>query len=117
MQENDMQSINKLVDIVAEIKGLEITPSKFIKVSLIPPVVLILQLIEMTLSSIGNIAGVFTNLGVSMDPFFFLQQYVPHIDWAEFKKAVDRKKMEDATRDAITGGAAAAGPPAKGGTF
>jgi hypothetical protein len=62
MQENDNDALSRMVDIIAEIKELGYKPSKYVKVSLIPPVVLIVQLIEMTLSSIGNIAGVFTNL-------------------------------------------------------
>ncbi len=56
-------------------------------VTVIPPVTLILQLIEMTLSSIGNVNSIFQNMGMTVDPYFFLEQYVPHIDWSKFKQA------------------------------
>ena len=58
-----------------------------VMVTVIPPVTLILQLIEMTLSSIGNVNGIFRNMEMTVDPYFFLEQYVPHIDWAKFKQS------------------------------
>jgi len=105
MQENDNESLTRLVDIIAEIKGWKHKPSKYVKVSLIPPVVLIVQLIEMTLSSIGNIAGVFTNLQIPIDPYFFLEKYVPHIDWAKFKEAAEEDSSEAKTKTDLGGGA------------
>jgi hypothetical protein len=105
MQENDNEALTKLIDIIAEIKGLQYKPSKFVKVSLIPPVVLIVQLIEMTLSSIGNIAGVFTNLQLPIDPYFFLEKYVPHIDWEKFKESAQKDGIESKTRTDLGAGA------------
>lgn len=109
MQENDNDALNRLVDIVAEIKELGYKPSKYVKVSLIPPVVLIVQLIEMTLSSIGNIAGVFTNLQLPIDPYFFLEKYVPHIDWEKFKESAQRDGIESKTRTDLGAGGNQAG--------
>ncbi len=103
MQENDNQCLTKILDIIAEIKEMDYKPSKFVTVTLIPPVVLIVQLIEMTLSSIGNIASVFTNLQVDVDPYFFLEKYVPHIDWGKFKEAADRSKSETKTKTDLGG--------------
>jgi len=109
MQENDNEALTKLIDIIAEIKEVNFKPSKYVKVSLIPPVVLIVQLIEMTLSSIGNIAGVFTNLQLPIDPYFFLEKYVPHIDWVKFKEAAAEDSVETKTRTDLGGGDSGAG--------
>ncbi len=103
-QEGDVESINQLMDIIAEVKGLKYKPSQYITVSLIPPVVLILQLIEMTLSSVGNISGVFQNMGMKVDPYYFLEQYVPHIDWEKFKEKAAGKELDDSTRSSMGGG-------------
>ena len=95
MQEIDTTAINKVMDSIANIQGKSYKPSKYISTTLIPPVILILQLIEMTLSSVGNISGVFQNMGMTIDPYFFLSQYVPHIDWDKFKEASDAKTVID----------------------
>lgn len=104
MQEQDNESLTKIVDIVAQIKGKEFKPSDYTTLSLIPPVVLIVQLIEMTLSSIGNIAGVFTNLQLPIDPYFFLEKYVPHINWDEFKKSAEKDTVKTKTTTDLGGG-------------
>jgi len=104
MQEQDNESLTKIVDIIAEIKGKEFRPSEYTTLSLIPPVVLIVQLIEMTLSSIGNIAGVFTNLQLPIDPYFFLEKYVPHIDWDKFKAAAAKDTAKSKTETDLGGG-------------
>lgn len=114
MQEIDTTALNKLIDIIAEVKKVNFKPSEYITTTLIPPVVLILQLIEMTLSSVGNIASVFLNMGVTIDPYYFLSQYVPHIDWEEFRKASDRKVIADKTKQSISGGEGGGSP---GGVF
>ena len=85
IQENENSAINKLVDIIAEVEGIEYVPSKFYTLQLIPPVVLILQLVEMTMSSIGNIFGIFQSSNINFDPYYFLERYVPYIDWSDFK--------------------------------
>ena len=90
MQEIITAGLTKFVDIVAEILHLRYKPSEYVQIKLIPPIVLILQLIEMTLSSIGNINGIFQTLQTPVDPYFFLKQYVPYIDWDAFKEAADQ---------------------------
>lgn len=114
MQEIDTNAINKLIDIIAAVKNTNFKPSDYVTTTLIPPVVLILQLIEMTLSSIGNIASVFLNMGITVDPYYFLSQYVPHIDWDEFKKASQQKIIDDKTKQTISGGEGGGSP---GGVF
>jgi len=102
-QERDSAALSQLLDIIAEMRGYNIKPSKYVSIDFIPPVILTLQLIEMTLSSIGNISSVFQQMGVKVDPYFFLKQYVPHIDWDGFERSVDRKEIEDKTRTDLGG--------------
>lgn len=86
MQEGISNSLCKLLDIIARMKNYEYNPSDVVQITLVPPIVLILQLVEMTLSSIGNISGVFQTLQIPTDPYYLLEQYVPHIDWEKFKE-------------------------------
>jgi len=96
-QENDIQSMNDLIYKVSKVAGLGFDPTKHVSISLTPPVVLILQLIESTLNSVGNIAGIFGNLQIGVDPYYLLEQYVPQIDWKTFKyKAEEYQKKQDA---------------------
>lgn len=104
IQELDTKALNEIIDMVAEIRQFGYKPSDYTTVGLIPPVVLILQLVEMTLSSVGNIAGTFQNMGIAIDPYFFLQQYVPHIDWDKFKQASSNKERDDKTKQDLAGG-------------
>lgn len=97
IQDNVNMSINQLVNIIAEVEGEEFVPSDYYIFQLIPPVVLILQLIEMTMSSIGNIFGIFQSANINFDPYYFLDKYVPYIDWTDFKT-----KSEDYLRKVNT---------------
>lgn len=89
IQENINMGLIKLFDIIAEVNGKEFQPSKYYKLTLIPPVVLILQLIEMTMGSVGNILGVLQSAGIPYDPYYFLEKYIPYISWSEFKEKSD----------------------------
>jgi len=94
-QQNDVDCLNDLIKKIASVAGFEYDPTKYINVSLTPPVVLIIQLIESTLNSIGNIAGIFRNLEIPVDPYHLLEQYVPQIDWKTFKqKAEEYEKKQ-----------------------
>lgn len=79
-----------MVDRIAVIQEKKFVPSQYVSTGLIPPVVLILQLVESTLSSVGNIGGVFQQLNMEFDPFTFLKNYVPYIDWANFEQEADK---------------------------
>lgn len=116
MQENDIRSLNQLIDIIADVKNEGYRPSDFTTVGLIPPVVLILQLIEMTLSSVGNISGVFQQMGIQIDPYFFLKQYVPHIDWDKFEDQSLQKQLDDKTKQEM-GDSDQGGPGGGGGLY
>lgn len=89
-QETISEGLNKMIDRIAEIQEKDFVPSQYINTGLIPPVVLILQLVESTLSSVGNISGVFQQLNMEFDPFTFLKNYVPYIDWTQFEKEADK---------------------------
>jgi hypothetical protein len=39
----------------------------------------------MTMSSIGNIMGIFQTANIQFDPYYFLEKYVPYINWEDFK--------------------------------
>jgi len=101
MQEIITAGLTKFVDIVAEILNVKYKPSEYVQIKLIPPIVLILQLIEMTLSSIGNINGIFQTLQTPVDPYFFLKQYVPYIDWDAFRTAADQYVTDQKTKAEI----------------
>jgi len=98
-QQNDVECINKLVKKVANEAGVNFDITKYITLSLTPPVVLIIQLIESTLNSIGNIAGIFANLHIPVDPYYLLEQYVPQIDWQNFKEKAEQYEKNKIVKD------------------
>jgi len=94
MQENDIKGINRLISIICKSLNIE-DPTKYTQVSLLPPIVLIVQLIESTLGSVGNIVSVFQNMNIKIDPFYFLEQYVQQIDWVKFKEAAQKYNIDE----------------------
>ena len=96
VQENVTTELNRMLDFMAEELELDIVPSEMLTVSMIPPVVLILQLIEMTAGSASNIIGVFQNLQLPIDPLSFLKKYIPFINWVEFEAKAAKYSLEKA---------------------
>jgi len=97
IQEGISENLTKLIDVVAQKTNFQYKPSDYIQIKLIPPIILMLQVIEMSLASIGNIAGTFQTMNIPIDPFFLLEKYIPYIDWTAFKeKASDYGKMVSA---------------------
>ncbi|MFA7202782.1 MAG: hypothetical protein WC188_03625 [Candidatus Caldatribacteriota bacterium] len=106
IQEGISASLTKLVDIIGRQLGLEFTISDYVTIQLIPPIILMLQVIETSLSSIGNITGTFQTLQISADPFFLLEKYIPYIDWEAFKASAKKYKTlvkTEAELDAANG--------------
>ena len=103
LQEMINRSLNELMDAVAEILNVGYVPSKYIKLGLIPPNVLVVQLIEMTMGSIGSIAGVLQQIGLKIDPYYLIKKYVPHFDIDELKKASGHKELDDTTKQQMGG--------------
>ena len=96
LQEGISKGLTKLVDLVASHKKLGFVPSHYVSVQLIPPIVLMVQLIEMTLSSIGNMTSALQSMNIPFDPYFLLEKYIPYIDWESFKeKAVQFRTVTD----------------------
>jgi hypothetical protein len=92
-------AMDELVDKLADLLEYKISPSDYINLSFTPPVILMLQLFETTLSSVGNIVQVFASIpGLKVDPYYLLKRYIPDINWDEFEKAgaqfVTKMKME-----------------------
>ncbi len=85
IQEGITKTLTQLVDFIGQKVDFQIKPSDYIETTLIPPVVLMLQLIELTMGSASNITSTFQNLQIPFDPFYFLEKYVPFINWDEFK--------------------------------
>jgi hypothetical protein len=96
MQESYNSAIRKLLDITAKIVGYNERDriSEVISVTLIPPVAFIAQAIELTLGTVGNIANALQNFQVNVDPYFFLEKYVPYIDWEEYRQKADQYKRK-----------------------
>ena len=84
LQSEINNNITKLVSRIAEILEYEKDHNlfKYIKISLIPPTVLTLQLIESTLTSISDIQKLFAEMpDINSDPRYLLQRFVSFIDW------------------------------------
>lgn len=101
IQESINNSTAELVDKITTMIGSNELPSSFATINLTPPVVLILQLIEMTMGSVSNILSTFQNLNIPMDPYFILQQYVPYINWDKFKEAGKKYNLKSKTSSSM----------------
>ncbi len=79
--------IDEVCDKLLNIINPKYKMTNYIKSSLTPPVVLMLQLFESTLSSIGTIFQTFDSIpGFKYDPYMILEKYIPYFDWDVFKK-------------------------------
>lgn len=94
IQEGVSKGLTKFVDLVAFHKNLGFVPSHYVSVQLIPPIVLMVQLIEMTLSSIGNMTSALQSMNIPFDPYFLLEKYIPYIDWESFKERAVQFKTD-----------------------
>jgi len=64
-------------------------PNDFVRISLRPPVVLLLQMIETVMASITNIQQNLQSTDIKFNPFYLLKRFLPTIDWDEFSKDAD----------------------------
>ncbi len=94
VQESITKELNRMIDSIAEVLEYPVQPSAFISVGMVPPVVLMLQLIEMTSGSANNILGVFQGLQLPVDPIGFLKKYVPYLDWEELEEQAKTYTVE-----------------------
>jgi hypothetical protein len=93
-QDNIDEGMNKAVSIVFNIilenNGYEETNvvlSNYFKIALNPPVILMLQAAEASISSVANIVGMLNGIQFTIDPQKILEQYIPQIDWKDLKKS------------------------------
>ena len=89
-------SINSLMDRVSLDVGFDEPMSEYVKISLVPPVSLILQLVESTITSVSNIQRVFMEMPVlkDSDPTYLLRRYVPYIVMRRLIAILIRKSRE-----------------------
>lgn len=83
-----------MLDAIADMVEYDVKPSHFLTIGLVPPVVLMLQLIEMTAGSANNIIGVFQSLQLPVDPIGFLKKYVPYLEWEELEEKAKTYQVE-----------------------
>lgn len=105
-QENDCNALNKLVDIISEMVGVNYRPTDFSRVMFIPPSVLKLQVIEQAITSISNIQqsfGTMLNSEEKVDITRLLKEYVPDLDWDSLFKTVEQREIVKITTDEIKG--------------
>ena len=86
--------MNRMLDAIADMVDYKVQPSLYVSVGLIPPTVLMLQLIEMTAGSANNVLGVFQSLQLPVDPIGFLKKYVPYLDWEELEEQAKTYTVE-----------------------
>jgi hypothetical protein len=93
-----------LVDKIAKVTGEVEIPSQYIAINLMPPTVLLLQLIESTMSSIMNIQNYFQSGNISTDPYYLLKRYVPYIDWDKFEESSEKYTQKKKGKKPVGGG-------------
>lgn len=102
MQSEINQGLTKIISRIAEILEYrkEESLSKYVKISLIPPIILTLQLLETTLSSISDIQKLFAEMpDMQSDPKYLLKRFVNFIDWDEFfRESAAFKQKNDLTK-------------------
>jgi len=105
-----MQSVintgmNELCNKISDIYELKKPFTNYATLTLKPPIILLLQLLEATVSSIGNVQQMFMGINIPMDPYYFLKQYLPSIDWVDFQQKAEEFELVQKAK----GGAAGAG--------
>jgi hypothetical protein len=70
---------------------------ELVNISLMPPTVLIGQMVTSGMDSVSQLNNVLTQMGIISDPYLFLNKFVPWIDWEEFKAKASIEKTTKAT--------------------
>jgi hypothetical protein len=94
-QESDNEGINKIIDIVADILKINFKPSEHVQALLIPPITLMLQLIETSMTTINNILTTLNSLNLKIDPILLLEQYVPYINWKQLIQKSEKYNLDN----------------------
>ncbi len=59
------------------------------------------------MSSIGNIFGIMQSANLAYDPYYFLERYVPYINWEEFKSKAEEYQRKIDVKTAVEAGESA----------
>lgn len=77
--------LKEFIDRIGSIIGFKEKPSDFIEISLIPPILLILQVLESSMNSVSNIHRTLKDFeAFDIDPTYLLNLFIPYIDWNDF---------------------------------
>ncbi|MDR2822145.1 MAG: hypothetical protein LBV58_01155, partial [Acholeplasmatales bacterium] len=79
----------------ADILKLNFRPSQYSQALLIPPITLMLQLIETSMTTINNILTTLNSLNLKIDPILLLEQYVPYINWKQLIQKSEKYNLEN----------------------
>jgi len=85
-----MQEVTRKVSNILDLKD---NPNDFVRMSLRPPVVLLLQMIETIMASITNIQQNLQSTDIKFNPYYLLKRFLPTINWDEFAKEADLFEM------------------------
>lgn len=98
IQHNFNDNINAVIDRICEIFELE-KPSKTIEISLFPPTVLQLQMLELSITSVTNLINILSEMkSVHINPITLLKKYIPFINWEEIVKESDMLNQKEKTK-------------------
>ena len=75
--------------------------SKYIDIKLNPPLVLVLQHLESTLSSSTNIVNLLNQVNIPTDPIWILKRFIKTIDWDAVKQAGVKFQQDQQTQQAL----------------
>ena len=94
---NIQQAINvgvaEVVQNVGTILELKENANDHIKLTLRPPVVLLLQMIETIMASISNIQQNLQSTNINFNPYYLLKRFLPTIDWEEFANEAEEFEL------------------------
>ena len=90
------KSLNQLLDRISLDIGFDEPCSRYVKVSLLPPITLILQQVEASITSVTNIQKMFQGMPILEDasPLYLMKKFVPYIDWDNYQAEAQSFKME-----------------------
>lgn len=117
IQANFNTNMNKLIGRIAKILELP-SPTTHVEVALIPPSVLQLQMIELSITSVTNLINILSDMkSVHINPVSLLKKYIPFIDWNEIIKESELLNAKERTKtanDALNAMAGNGVPPGGG---
>lgn len=87
LQDNFNKGLTELLTRILFLSGKKESLSKYVTISLMPPTVLLLQLVESSINSVNTIVNSLQSIpNMKVNPLYLLKRYVPYIDWDEFEK-------------------------------